>query len=115
MLWNSFIAMLILGELQADHEEATKLLSTCWASRNPSSGCSDEKWALLEPSAWNLLAHHEFEARGVKEFEVVRVLIQKTKTVVLDSRTAHADSPWKASCGRKRLYRGHFTAFAKTC
>ena len=61
VLWNSFIAMIILGELQADREEATELLRSCW---NSSSGCSDEEWARLEPSAWELLVHHEFKARG---------------------------------------------------
>ena len=65
----------------------------------------------MEPSAWELLVHSEFEARGVKEFEIVRVPIQKTKTVVVDSCTSHAGSPWKTSCGRKRLYRGHFYGF----
>ena len=108
ILWNSFLAMIVLEELLADREEATKLLRSCW---NPSSGCSDAEWDLLEPSAWELLVHREFEARGVKEFEVVRVLIQKTKTVVVDSRTSHAGSPWKTSCGRNRLYRGHFYGF----
>ena len=48
ILWNSFIAMVILGELRADREEATALLRSCW---NPSSGCSDAEWDLLEPSA----------------------------------------------------------------
>ena len=105
ILWNSFLATIVLEELLADREEATKLLRSCW---NPSSGCSDEEWARLEPSAWELLVHREFEARGVKKFEVVRVPIQKTKTVVVDSRTSHAGSPWKASSRRQRLYRGHF-------
>lgn len=108
ILWNSFLAMIVLEELLADREEATKLLRSCW---NPSSGCSDEEWARLEPSAWELLVHREFEARGVKKFEVVRVPIQKTKTVVVDSRTSHAGSPWKASSRRQRLYRGHFYGF----
>ena len=65
----------------------------------------------MEPSAWKLLVHREFEARGVKKFEVVRVPIQKTKTVVVDSRTSHAGSPWKASSRCKRLYLGHFYGF----
>ena len=113
ILWNSFLAMIVLGELQADREEATALLRSSWASRNPSpSGCTDAEWKRLEPSAWELLVHHEFKARGVKDFEVVRVPIQKTKTVVIDSRTSHAGSPWKASSRRKRrLYRGHFYGF----
>ena len=64
VLWNSFIAMIILGELQADREEATELLRSCWASRIPSPGWSDDEWELLEPSAWELLVHHEFKARG---------------------------------------------------
>ena len=64
----------------------------------------------MEPSAWELLVHREFEARGVKKFEVVRVPIQKTKTVVVDSRTSHAGSRWNAS-RRDRLYRGHFYGF----
>ena len=54
ILWNSFLAMIVLEELLADREEATKLLRSCW---NPSSGCSDEEWARLEPSAWELLVH----------------------------------------------------------
>ena len=31
----------------------------------------------------------------------------------MDARTAHAGSPWKASCGRTRLYRGHFYGFSQ--
>jgi hypothetical protein len=109
ILWNSFLAMIVLEELLVDREEATELLRSCW---NPSSGCSDEEWARLEPRAWELLVHREFEARGVEKFEVVRVPIQKTKTVVIDSRTSHAGSPWKASSrSKRRLYRGHFYGF----
>ena len=112
ILWNSFLAMIVLGELQADREEATALLRSSWASRNPSpSGCTDAEWKRLEPSAWELLVHHEFKARGVKDFEVVRVPIQKTKTVVIDSRTSHAGSRRSASSRRERLYRGHFYGF----
>ena len=112
ILWNSFLAMIVLGELQADREEATALLRSSWASRNPSpSGCTDAEWKRLEPSAWELLVHHEFKARGVKDFEVVRVPIQKTKTVVIDSRTSHAGSRRNASSRRDRLYRGHFYGF----
>ena len=108
ILWNSFLAMIVLEELLADREEATKLLRSCW---NPSSGCSEAEWDLLEPSAWELLVHHEFMARGVKDFEVVCVPIQKTKTVVIDSRTSHAGSRRSASSRRDRLYRGHFYGF----
>ena len=102
------IATAVAIECVIISKEATELLRSRW---NPSPGCSDEEWASLEPSAWELLVHREFEARGVKTFEVVRVPIQKTKTVVVDSRTSHAGSPWKASSGRQRLYRGHFYGF----
>ena len=110
ILWNSFFAMIVLEELLADRKEATELLRSCW-NLSPGPGCSDEEWASLEPSAWDLLVHCEFKARGVQNFEVVRVPIQKTKTVVVDSRTSHAGSPWKASSSRQRLYRGHFYGF----
>jgi hypothetical protein len=30
---------------------------------------------------------------------------------VLDSRTAHAGTPWTGRAGRKRLYKGHFYGF----
>jgi hypothetical protein len=108
ILWNSFLAVIVLGELQPDREEATALLRSCW---NPSSGCSEAEWDLLEPSAWELLVHHEFMARGVKDFEVVRVPIQKTKTVVVDARTSHAGCGRKASSRDTLLYRGHFYGF----
>lgn len=111
VLWNSFIAMVILEELQADRKQATELVRSRLAPQNPSFVCSDEKWETLEPSAWESLVHHEFKARGVKDFEVVRVRIQKTRTAVVDSRTAHAGTSWKAVGGRKRLYRGHFYGF----
>jgi len=114
VLWNSFIAMVILEELQADRKQATELVRSRLASQNPTFPpfvCSDEKWETLEPSAWESLVHHEFKARGVKDFEVVRVRIQKTRTAVVDSRTAHAGTSWKAVGGRKRLYRGHFYGF----
>jgi hypothetical protein len=111
VLWNSFIAMVILEELQADRKQATELVRSRLASQNPTFVCSDEKWETLEPSAWESLVHHEFKARGVKDFEVVRVRIQKTRTALVDSRTAHAGTSWKAVGGRKRLYRGHFYGF----
>ena len=114
VLWNSFIAMVILEELQADRMQATELVRSRLASQNPTFPpfvCSDEKWETLEPSAWESLVHHEFKARGVKDFEVVRVRIQKTRTALVDSRTAHAGTSWKAVGGRKRLYRGHFYGF----
>lgn len=114
VLWNSFIAMVILEELQADRKQATELVRSRLASQNPTFPpfvCSDEKWETLEPSAWESLVHHEFKARGVKDFEVVRVRIQKTRTALVDSRTAHAGTSWKAVSGRKRLYRGHFYGF----
>lgn len=111
VLWNSFIAMVILEELQADRKQATELVRSRLASQNLSFVCSDEKWETLEPSAWESLVHHEFKARGVKDFEVVRVRIQKTRTALVDSRTAHAGTSWKAVGGRKRLYRGHFYGF----
>lgn len=114
VLWNSFIAMVILEELQADRKQATELVRSRLASQNPTFPpfvCSDEKWETLEPSAWESLVHQEFKARGVKDFEVVRVRIQKTRTALVDSRTAHAGTSWKAVGGRKRLYRGHFYGF----
>jgi hypothetical protein len=114
VLWNSFIAMVILEELQADRKQATELVRSRLASQNPTFPpfvCSDEKWETLEPSAWESLVHHEFKARGVKDFEVVRVRIQKTRTALVDSRTAHAGTSWKAVGGRNRLYRGHFYGF----
>jgi hypothetical protein len=111
VLWNSFIAMVILEELQADRKQATELVRSRLALQNPSFVCSDEKWETLEPSAWESLVHQEFKARGVKDFEVVRVRVKKTRTAVVDSRTAHAGTSWKALCGRKRLYRGHFYGF----
>jgi hypothetical protein len=106
--------MVILEELQADRKQATELVRSRLASQNPTFPtfvCSDEKWETLEPSAWESLVHHEFKARGVKDFEVVRVRIQKTRTALVDSRTAHAGTSWKAVGGRKRLYRGHFYGF----
>jgi hypothetical protein len=103
--------MVILEELQADRKQATELVRSRLALQNPSFVCSDEKWETLEPSAWESLVHQEFKARGVKDFEVVRVRVKKTRTAVVDSRTAHAGTSWKALCGRKRLYRGHFYGF----
>ncbi len=111
VLWNSFEAMVILEELQNDRKQATELLRSRLASTwNPSFVCSDEAWGtLLEPSAWEFLVHQEFKARGLKDFEVVRVRIEKTKTAVVDSRTVHAGIPWIGSAsGSNRLYRGHF-------
>ena len=67
MLWNSFSAIVILEELRADRKEANELLRSRLASQNPPFVFSDEMWAtLLERSAWELLVHREFRARGVK-------------------------------------------------
>ena len=113
VLWNSFSAIVVFEELRADRKEANELLRSRLASQNPPFVFSDDMWVtLLERSAWELLVHREFRARGVKDFEVVRVRIQKTKTAVKDSRTAHAGSPFvEDPLGRARLYRGHFYGF----
>jgi hypothetical protein len=112
VLWNGFQAMVILEELQGDREQATKLVRSRLASQTPPYACADEEWAtIMEPRAWEFLVHQEFTARGVKDFEVVRVRIAKTKTIVLDSRTAHAGTRWTGKPGCKRLYRGHFYGF----
>jgi hypothetical protein len=66
VLWNSFKAMVILEELQADRKQATELVRSRSASQNPSFVCSDEEWKTLEPSAWESLVHQEFKERGVK-------------------------------------------------
>jgi len=112
VLWNSFPATVILEELLDDRGQATELVRSRLASLNPPYACSDEAWkTILEPRAWEFLVHREFKARGVKDFEVVRVRVDKTKTIVLDSRTAHAGTPWTGRAGRKRLYKGHFYGF----
>ena len=113
VLWDSFEAQVILEELLSDRKQATEQLRSHLASQNPSFACSDEAWqTLLEPSAWEFLVHQEFKARGVKDFEVVRVRVEETKTAVVDSHAAHAGAPWTESGhSRKRLYRGHFYGF----
>jgi hypothetical protein len=112
VLFHAFQATVILEALRGDRGQATALVRSRLASQNPPYTCSDEAWeTILEPRAWEFLVHQEFKARGVKDFEVVRVRVDKTKTIVLDSRTAHAGTPWTGRPGRKRLYKGHFYGF----
>ncbi len=52
LIWNSFIAMVILEELQPDRKQSTELLRFRLASQNPSFVCSNKAWeTLLELSA----------------------------------------------------------------
>ena len=94
MTWNSFkfVAMVLWRSCKPIARRLptlTKLLRTRLAFQN--FDCTHVTWeTLLEPSAWEFFVHHEFKARGVKDFEVVLVPIKKTKTAVIDSRMAHA-------------------------
>ena len=63
-----------------------------------------------EPFAWQFLVHEEFKARGVGDFQVVRVCAKKSHTIVMDSRCPHAGAPWTGGSA-KRLYRGHVYGF----
>jgi hypothetical protein len=75
---------------------------------------SDADWInTVEPRVWQALVHEEFKARKVGHFEVLRVRVKRSKTIVLDSRCPHAGAPWTGSPGCKRLYRGHFYGFRR--
>jgi len=75
---------------------------------------SDEEWKnTVEPRVWQVLVHEEFKARKVGDFEVLRVRVKRSQTIVLDSRCVHASAPWTGRPGCKRLYRGHFYGFRK--
>ena len=140
VLFGAFAATVVLQELQVDRKQATELARSRLAALTPPFACSDEEWeAILEPRAWEFLVHQELKARGAKDFEVVRVRVEKNKTIVLDSRTPHAGTPpphaprrtlpaarppphadsrtplagtpWTGKPGCKRLFKGHFYGF----
>jgi hypothetical protein len=112
VLFGAFAATVVLQELQVDRKQATELARSRLAALTPPFACSDEEWeAILEPRAWEFLVHQELKARGAKDFEVVRVRVEKNKTIVLDSRTPHAGTPWTGKSGCKRLVKGHFYGF----
>jgi len=71
--------------------------------KTPPCVFTDSDWAsIVEPCAkcaWQFLVHREFMAREVQDFEVVRVCIKKTKTAVMDSRTAHAGTEPRSRAG----------------
>jgi hypothetical protein len=95
VLFHTFQATVILDDLRGDREQATEVVRSrpyVWET-------------TLEPRAWEFLVHQEFnlKARGVKDFEAVRVRIDKTKTIELDSRTAHAGTPWTGRPGCKAV------------
>ena len=103
VLFGAFLAMLILDELNGDRAEATKLVRSRLAGQTPPCVFTDSDWAsIVEPCAkcaWQFLVHREFMAREVQDFEVVRVCIKKTKTAVMDSRTAHAGTEPRSRAG----------------
>ena len=112
VLFGAFAATVVSQELRVDRKQATELARSRLAALTPPFACSDEEWeAILEPRAWGFLVHQELKARGAKDFEVVRVRVEKNKTIVLDSRTPHAGTPWTGKPGCKRLFKGHFYGF----
>lgn len=117
VLHNGFRAMLVLLELKPDRKEATDLVRSLLAAQSDGGGASvfsDADWInTVEPRVWQALVHEEFKARKVGHFEVLRVRVKRSKTIVLDSRCPHAGAPWTGSPGCKRLYRGHFYGFRR--
>jgi hypothetical protein len=114
VLFGAFQGLLIVHELRGDRSKATELIRSRLADQTPPCVFTDSEWeAIVEPCAWQFLVHHVFMARKVQDFEAVRVCIKRTKTAVMDSRTAHAGTEWTGEPDCKRLLRGHFYGFER--
>ena len=99
---HGFHAMRILDELVEDRKAATNLFRDKLndpRTEPRASSFSDAEWLRVEPKAWEFLVHKEFEARGLPDFEAVRVPIKKGGSIVLDTRCLHGGAPGDGSPG----------------
>ena len=97
---HGFHAMRILDELVEDRKAATNLFQDKLNDlRTEPRAFSDAEWLRVEPKAWEFLVHKEFEARGLPDFEAVRVPIQKGGSIVPDTRCLHGGAPGDGSPG----------------
>jgi len=96
---HGFHAMPILDELVEDRQAATNLFRDKLNDPTESRAFSDVEWLRVEPKAWEFLVHKEFEARGLPDFEVVRVPVKKGGSIVLDTRCLHGGAPGDGSPG----------------
>ena len=97
---HGFHAMRILDELVEDRRAATNLFRERLNDPTEPRAFSDAEWQLrVEPKAWEFLVHKEFEARGLPDFEAVRVPVKQGSSLVLDTRCLHGGAPGDGSPG----------------
>jgi hypothetical protein len=95
---HGFHAMRILDELVEDRQAATNLFRERLNDPTEPRAFSDAEWQLrVEPKAWEFLVHKEFEARGLPDFEAVRVPVKQGSS--LDTRCLHGGAPGDGSPG----------------
>ena len=96
---HGFHAMRILDELVEDRQAATDLFRDWLNDPTEPRAFSDAEWLRVEPKAWEFLVHKEFEARGLPDFEAVRVPVKQGSSLVLDTRCLHGGAPGDGSPG----------------
>jgi hypothetical protein len=96
---HGFHAMRILDELVEDRQAATDLFRDRLNDPTEPRAFSDAEWLRVEPKAWEFLVHKEFEARGLPDFEAVRVPVKQGSSLVLDTRCLHGGAPGDGSPG----------------
>jgi len=96
---HGFRALCIYQELMEDRKAATDSFREKLKEQANPRAFTDVEWEQVEPKAWEFLVHKEFEARGLPDFEAVRVRVKKGGCVVLDTRCLHGGAPGDGSPG----------------
>ena len=112
VLFHGFRAMVILKRLIPDRKEATNYVRSSLEALTPPHVFTDEEWVeTVEHSVWEYLIHQQFMAEKLPPFEIVRVPLETSETIILDNRCPHAGDRWLG--GADTWYRWHFYGFER--
>ena len=110
VLFGGFRGMVILNRLTPDRKEATNCVRSRLAALTHPRTFSEDEWVnTVEPCVWEYLVHQQFAAEKLPPFEIVRVPLEISDTIILDNRCPHAGDRWLGIAGS--LYRWHFYGF----
>lgn len=111
---NGFRGMVILERLTPDREVATNFARSSLAAQSPPRTFNSDEWTnIVEPCVWEFLVHQQFTVEKLPPFEVVRVPLDVSETIILDYRCPHAGDRWRGPAGCDGLYRWHFYGFRR--
>ena len=87
--------MVILKRLTPDRKEATNYVRSRLAALTHQRTFSEDEWVdTMEPCVWEYLVHQQFAAEKLPSFEIVRVPLETSDTIILDNCCPHAGDRW---------------------